>query len=134
MLCKMIDGKMAEGSDRIAPQSYVITTAQLLAEIFRLCLVTTLGAAFTQYLWYILRKKPLHVSSIDTLFSLRQYPFFIFNRAAFRDAPILTGVAILIYTMAIATSFPPGSITVALENAKMPVNITVPVFNASYVS
>lgn len=128
-----LNGKFADGSNRIMPQSYVSTSSNILATLFQILLQFSLGIAFVQYLWYLLRTSALQVSTIETLFNLRSSPFSIFQVTTLKRAPILTSLVFKIWSLYLATSFPPGAITVVSEVYTNVTLMTVPTFNASFV-
>lgn len=132
ILFKYLDGALADGPDEKAPQTYINTASQLLANAFQIFLQASLSTSFVQYLWFTLRRSTLRVSTIDTLFLIRFEPLS-FRFSAFRAAPQLVCLVLLIWAVYIAAIFPPGALTVGLAprvtNSLMP----VPTFNASYV-
>jgi hypothetical protein len=76
----------------------------------------------------------MKVSTIELLFTVRTNFFMIFRVAAMRAAPTLCALAILMWGMQVATSFPPGAITVTTAGRITYREVTVPTFNASFVS
>jgi hypothetical protein len=128
-----LNHKPAVGKDRAAPQSYVSTASNILSNAFGLSLKTSLAIASTQFLWYTLRKSPLRVSTIESLFQLRFNPFRIFDRLVITSGPILVLMAITIWSIQIAASFPPGALTIALANKTSTIAMNIPTFNASFV-
>lgn len=106
----------------------------LIASTFGLSLKSSLCLAFTQYLWYLLRQAPLKVSTVEALFSMRSSPKALFDSASVIKASPLVLITAVIWLIPIATSFPPGSLTVVAGSRTDVVSIDVPTFNASDVS
>ncbi|KAF7888207.1 uncharacterized protein EAF02_002748 [Botrytis sinoallii] len=107
-----ISGKAADGEDRVAPQTYISTASNILANAFSFFLKTALGTSFVQYLWRLLRVQSMKISTIDTLFGLKSNPFQMLTGAAIRAAPVLSVLSIMMASMTVAVSFPPGAINV----------------------
>ncbi len=129
-----INGKEADGQARIAPQSYVTTLSNFLANTFGFLLRASLGVAFAQHLWYILRVSALEVSTIEELFNLRSNPLLQFKPSALRATPLLCALAAVMWVSQFVTSFPPGAITVTSVQQTSFELTDVPWFDASYVS
>jgi hypothetical protein len=128
-----LNHKQSDGKGRAAPQSYVSTASNILSNTFGLSLKTSLAIASTQFLWYTLRNSHLRVSTIESLFQLRFNPFLVFDRLVITSGPILVLIAIVIWALQIAASFPPGALTIAASNRTSNQNMNVPTFNASFV-
>jgi hypothetical protein len=134
MLYRYLDGKEADGPNEVAPQSYVSTASNVLANIFGFFLRTALGVAFVQYLWHLLRVSTMAVSTIELLFTIRSNPFILMRPVIWHATPSLFALAILIWASQIVTSFPPGAITVVAAQKTSFGTVVVPSFNASFVS
>lgn len=119
---------------QVIPQSYVSTLSNISATSFQFTLQLSLGTAFVQYLWYLLRVRAFQTSTIENLFSIRTSPFKLLHLSSLRGAPLLVSLAILIWTIYISTSFPPGAISIETKINKITKPSTVLTFNASYVS
>lgn len=132
MLFKYLDGGISEGPSQRAPQKYINTASQLLANSFQICLQTSLGASFVQYLWLTLSRSTLRISTIDSLFLIRSEPFS-FKWSALQAAPQLVCLTILIWAIYIAAIFPPGALTISVGSHMINSFRPVPTFNASYV-
>ncbi|APA09459.1 predicted protein [Sclerotinia sclerotiorum 1980 UF-70] len=128
-----ISGKPAEGKDRVAPQTYISTASNLLANAFSFFLKTALTTSFVQYLWRLLRVQTMKVSTIDSLFGLRSNIFHMFKGATIRAAPVLCVMSAIMASMMIAVSFTPGAINVVLVQKTSYDSIFVPTFNASFM-
>ncbi|KAH6711443.1 hypothetical protein BKA61DRAFT_676647 [Leptodontidium sp. MPI-SDFR-AT-0119] len=133
ILFMYLDGKEADGPDRIAPQAYVTTASNILANAFGFSLRASLAIAFVQHLWHLLRVTSMKVSTIEALFCVRANPFLLFKAAVIRATPLLCGLASIMWASQLVTSFPPGAISVASSQTLSFVDIQVPFFNASFM-
>ncbi len=134
ILFQFINGREADGPFRIAPQSYITTASNILANIFGVSLRASLAVAFCQYLWHLFRVQAMKVSTIELLFSIRSNPLQIFRTATLRAAPTLCALALLMWLSNIAQGFPPGAITISKAPRISYKTVTVPSCNASFVS
>lgn len=132
---QVLTGTPTDGPESRVPQTYETTISVILSSTFTLLIHFCLGLSFTQYLWYILRRQPLAILTIEHIFTLRSNPLSLFDRTVFRRARPLVMVAIIYWFASIAMSFPPGAITVVSSLQEVHVlNADVPTFNASDVS
>lgn len=134
ILFRTLDGKDADGPLRIAPQSYVSTASNILANAFGIALKASLAIAFSQYLWHLFRVQTMKISTIELLYSIRSNPFQIFRIATLRATPTLCALALIMSLSTIAISFPPGAITISVAPRTSYRPVVVPSFNASFVS
>lgn len=132
-LLEFLDGTLADGPNEKAPQTYVTTASQILANVFQICLQASLSTSSVQCLWYTLRHSTLRISTIDSLFLLRFAPLS-FKWSALRAAPQLILLVVLIWAIYVATIFPPGTLTVKQTTGLTNYPLIVPNFNASFVS
>ncbi|KAB8304250.1 hypothetical protein EYC80_003666 [Monilinia laxa] len=128
-----ISGKNADGSDRVAPQTYISTSSNILANAFSFFLKTALATAFIQYLWHLLRVQTMTVSTIEALFGLKSNLFQMFTGATIRAAPVLCVLSVIMTSMGVAVSFPPGAINVVSVQRTSYNPVVVPTFNASFM-
>lgn len=129
LIFRFLDGKRTDG----IPQTYVTTASNIMATLFGASLIAALAIAFTQYLWQLMRRTSMKVINIERLFTIRINPFLLFNPAVIRCAPVLFFCAVLIWCIHIATSFPPGALTVQLTKRTSFQMLPVPTFNSSEV-
>lgn len=111
----------------------MLTTSNILANVFALSLNTALAYAFCQHLWWILRRSHLKISTIEVLFSLRLNPLLLRHGEAIAAAPLLFLIAILIWAVRIAVSFPPGALTIITADQTTYSLVQVPGFDNSKV-
>ncbi|CAG8947949.1 unnamed protein product [Penicillium salamii] len=129
---QVLTGTPTDGPESRVPQTYETTISVILSSTFTLLIHFCLGLSFTQYLWYILRRQPLAILTIEHIFTLRSNPLSLFDKTVFRRARPLVMVAIIYWFASIAMSFPPGAITVVSSLQEVHVlNADVPTFNAS---
>jgi hypothetical protein len=112
---------------------YVSTASNVLANTFGVSLNVALALAFCQYLWRVVRLSTLKISTIEALFSLRSNPLLLFRGDAIKAAPPLFLIAILMWSIQIAISFPTGALTVVSANRTTFSMLSVPTFNGSFV-
>ena len=72
----------------------------------------SLAAAFTQHFWYLVRRSPLHLETIESLYTLRGNFWSIFSLRVFCKGWLLVAIALVTWAIPIAMSFPPSAITV----------------------
>jgi hypothetical protein len=58
----------------------------------------------------------------------------LFHAAVIKAAPVLCFMAVFMWSLQIATSFPPGAITVTAATRTTYANVTVPTLDANFVS
>jgi hypothetical protein len=134
ILFKVIDGKPADGPKRVAPQSYVTTASNIMANTFGFVLRAGLSVAFAQYLWHLFRVQTMKVSTIELLFVIRSNPFQIFRISTLAASPTLCLLAVFMWALQVVVSFPPGAISVITVQRASFEPLTVPTLNASFVS
>ena len=134
LLFRYLDGREADGPNRVAPQAYITTASNILANAFGFALRASLAVAFCQYLWRLFRAQAMKVSTIELIYSIRTNPFQLFQLAVLRAAPTLCALATIMWLSQIASSFPPGAITITTAQRVEFSSVIVPNFNASYVS
>ncbi|CZR55289.1 uncharacterized protein PAC_05176 [Phialocephala subalpina] len=133
ILFQFINGRAADGPTPIAPQTYISTASNILANAFGVALRASLGVAFCQYLWHLFRVQTMKVSTIELLFAIRSNPFQIFRMATLRATPTLCALALLMFLSQIATGFPPGAITIEKAPRTSYEMAIVPSFDASFM-
>ncbi|CAI7615544.1 unnamed protein product [Penicillium manginii] len=127
-----LNGKPTEGPSAIFRQSYVTTGSMILVSIFGLSLRASLNASFTQYLWRILRLNTLELSKIEALFTMRSNPLSFFSACGIWNSWPLALTTIILWSIPIAMSFPPGSLTViSSRHEEILKDVVVPTFNAT---
>ncbi|CZR65875.1 uncharacterized protein PAC_15775 [Phialocephala subalpina] len=115
-------------------QSYVTTASIILASAYHLSLKAALGIAFTQKLWNLLRKSFQKLQTIEQLFTMRSNFASALHWTVLRSAPLLSLLTIVLWGLQIATTFPPGALTVVsrpLETNSLMTNVMA--LNTSFV-
>lgn len=110
------------------------TASVILSNAFGMSLKASLAIAFTQYLWYTLRISAMKISTIDSLFSIRDNVFLLFNPRVIVGGPELIIIAAMIWLIQIVASFPPGALTIESSTTSWNDTMNIPTFNASFVS
>jgi hypothetical protein len=128
-----LDKRPADGKGRAAPQSYISTASNIISNAFALSLRAALAVAFTQYLWFALRRSTLKVSTIDSLFGIRSNLFLLFDRLVISGGPFLVLIAMMIWSLQIVVSFSAGALTIEPTIQTWNQTMDVPTFNASFV-
>lgn len=119
-------------------QGYVNIASQALAQLFNIIILISLGTAYAQCLWRIVRKYYIQTGTLDKLFTMKSDPLALFDamvdRHAWRHWSLML-LSITILGTQIAVIFPVGAIT----TQPMAHNITMsrtnlPTYDAADVS
>jgi hypothetical protein len=87
---------------------------------------------FRQRIWRTFRDRALSVLSIDQFFGATEDPTIFGNWEAISNAPIVVGIALVIWLIPMATIiFSPGALTFGDYLEKSSLNLTVPAMNFS---
>ncbi|KAJ8116808.1 hypothetical protein OPT61_g1851 [Boeremia exigua] len=108
-----LNGSEADGDRAPIRQSYVTAVSIILATLFRAALLGSVGMCFAQRLWRTLRDNAIPVDVIENLFQLRHNPLELFNFQAIKYGFLLFGIAVSMWLVPLATTFPPGALTIA---------------------
>lgn len=109
LYCHFLDQKFV---DDTIPQSWNAALSVAIARAFSVTLAASASTAFTQLLWWYLRRKALSLSKIDALFSLNTSPTRLYELGLLSTTPMLWFFGLLLPMISIATIFPPGSLVV----------------------
>jgi hypothetical protein len=118
--------------DNTIPQSWNAAISVAFARAFSVTLAASASAAFTQLLWWYLRRKALTLSKIDALFSLNTSPLRLFEVGLLTTTPLLWFFGLLLPLISIATIFPPGSLVVQQLPDLQQTMAQVPVLDIDY--
>lgn len=127
-----LNGKRLK-ADTSIPQAWVASLSLVLANAFRLCICFSLGVAFAQYLWCMIRSSDMRICDFERLHFIRSDPRALLHADTMRVAPILFAFAIMGWAVTIASIFPPGALTVTGANFTSVKDEIVPLFNGSFV-
>lgn len=94
------------------PQSWNNALSVAFAHLFATALATSASTAFTQLLWWYLRRRSLSISKIDALFSLNCSSSNLYQLGILKTIPVLWFFGLLVPLISIATIFPTGSLVV----------------------
>ena len=119
--------------DATMPQSWVSSISTAFVFCFRSLLLSALASAFAQQIWHLFRKKPLHASTIDLLYTVLKNPVNLLYPELIRHAPFEFIFALMCWVFPIATVFPPGAIRVIPFEQSVNQSIEVPTFDPRYV-
>jgi hypothetical protein len=126
-----LDGKRSDDEFSVIPQSYLATISTLLVTFFSIALFSALSIAFTQYLWYIIRKSAHKVSALENLFGVQNNPLLLVNPSVIRASPVLFLLALFSTAFRVVITYPPGAITVVGQLFVNRAFMRVPTFNSS---
>jgi hypothetical protein len=76
----------------------------------------------------------MKISTIDSLFSIRDNVFLLFDPRVVVGGPELVIIAAIIWSVQIVASFPPGALTIDTSIKISNGSTDIPIFNASFVS
>lgn len=93
-------------------QSWNNALAIIFAQGYSIALAAAGTQAFTQLLWWHLRRGPMSVSKIDALFHLNFSALYVWRVDVLAVAPLLWFFALFFPLIAVATAFPPGALVV----------------------
>ncbi|KAH6644262.1 hypothetical protein C7974DRAFT_17692 [Boeremia exigua] len=94
------------------PQSWNNALSVTFAHLFATALATSASTAFTQLLWWYLRRRSLSIATIDALFSLNCSSSNLYQLGILKTIPVLWFFGLLVPLISVATIFPPGSLVV----------------------
>ncbi|PVH98110.1 hypothetical protein DM02DRAFT_531823 [Periconia macrospinosa] len=98
--------------DQSVPQSWNSTISMIFARIFSLLLAASVSPAFTQLLWWYLRRRHISISKIDALFSLSTAPSKLCRLDILRHVPVLWIFGLLFPLIPVTTIFPSGALVI----------------------
>jgi hypothetical protein len=129
-LFSRLDGSAADGTFAI-PQSYVTATSLILAALFRATLLGSVGICFAQILWRLLRDRPIPVSGNESILQMISNPLELFSVCVVQRATVLLLIALYMWCVPLAVTFPPGALTVAATAFEISDTLNVSVVNPS---
>ena len=121
------------GIDTSFPQSWVSSVSFLLLFIFRLCVCFSLGVAFTQHLWRVVRLAPVKVLDLDRYHSIQTDILVLLHPRAIFGAPILFVMASIGLLVGVVVLFLLGALTVESRKFDYVFGQTVGTYNGSYM-
>jgi hypothetical protein len=107
LYCLHLDKKFVENT---IPQSWNAALSIAFARAFSTALAASASTAFTQLLWWYLRRKALSLSNIDALFSISTSPLRLHELGLLGTTPLLWFFGLLLPLISIVTIFPPGEL------------------------
>jgi hypothetical protein len=113
ILVKHLNGRPVDTS--FLTQTQVSAVSILLSTIFKAALTASMGMCFTQHLWYLLRGTAMSLSTIETLFVIRTNMLALLSPQGIWRAPLLFFMALLIWSVGLATIYPPAALIVVFQ-------------------
>jgi hypothetical protein len=83
--CRYLDKKWIVNT---IPQSWNQGVSIAFARAFSITLAASASSAFTQLLWWYLRRKPLTLAKVDAVFSLNTSPLNLYQMGLLRMLPV----------------------------------------------
>ena len=125
---------IASGEQARISQTWVTAISLLLVTIFKASLLGGVGLSSTQYLWRVLRGKPLAVSTVESLFQMRQNPLELFNYRLILSVSFL--LAMFTWTVPLAAIYPPTALTIDttpfLVTERLPISVPEIAFSPDF--
>jgi hypothetical protein len=120
-----LHGSVASGEQTRISQTWVTALSLLIVTIFKASLLGGVGLCSTQYLWRVLRGKPLAVSTVESLFQMRQNPLELFNYRLILSVSFL--LAAFTWIVPLAAIYPPSAVTIDttpfLVTERLPISV-----------
>jgi hypothetical protein len=129
LYCQFLNNKFVEST---IPQSWNNAISVAFAHAFSTALAASASTAYTQLLWWYLRRRDIPLAKIDTLFQLNSSPFQLRHLGILRFIPILWIFGLLIPLISVATVFPPGSVIVQQLPDPQQIQMRVPTLDVGY--
>jgi hypothetical protein len=92
-------------------QSWVTRASNALAFLFKTVLVSAIGIAYSQRLWFSARRQAIRIGSIDAMFQILTNPLMFFNIDIFRKTSILFGLAAVSWLLPLSAIVSPSALT-----------------------
>lgn len=111
ILFDQLHGFIASGDQARISQSYTVAVPLLLVTLFKAALLSSVSVCSVQYLWRVLRGKPLALAQVESLFQLRHSLLELVNPQV-----ILTGsflIAVYTWLVPVAAIYPLSALTIA---------------------
>ena len=121
------------GVDTTIPQSWVSSISLVLVTMFRISLGLSLGAAFTQHLWRIVRSDPVKVGDLEKYYNMQRDALMLFHGRVLCKVPSLYTMALVGFSIGLAVVFPPGALIVEGKLYQHAESLSVGTFNASFM-
>ncbi|KAE8448032.1 hypothetical protein EG329_009955 [Mollisiaceae sp. DMI_Dod_QoI] len=111
-------------------QAWAIRFGTAFAFLIVLSLHAATAVAFGQYVWTVVKRTPLTLESLDTLYSLTSDPTGIFSFELFSSAKIALLFAVTFWSVGLVGITPPATLTVIARNITYN-NVPVPILDLS---
>jgi hypothetical protein len=127
-----LQGSIASGDNARISQSYTTAISLLLVTLFKASLLGSVGVCSAQYLWRVLRGKPIALAKVESLFQMRHSLLELVNPRV-----ILTGsflIAAYTWLVPLAALYPPGALTIAATPFPLTKDVRMSVPEVSFLS
>jgi hypothetical protein len=99
-------------SDNALEQQIVVVIGTTLSLLFRASLMVSFITTYHQAFWWVVRRRTLDFSTLDSLAGLASSVFDLLNYRAVTFSPILTLLALTIWLIPIASIVPPATLSI----------------------
>ncbi|KUJ11656.1 uncharacterized protein LY89DRAFT_594462 [Mollisia scopiformis] len=113
-----------------AKQAWTIRFGTGFAFLIVLSLHAATAVAFGQYVWTVVKRTPLTLESLDTLYSLTSDPSGIFSFELFSSAKVALLFALTFWSVGLVGITPPATLTVIARNITY-YDVPVPILDLS---
>lgn len=106
-----LDSSRASGDQARISQSYTTAISLLLVTTFKSSLLGSVGICSVQYLWFVLRCRPMALRKVESLFQLRHNPLELANPRVILSVSFV--IAAYTWIVPFAAIYPPSALTIA---------------------
>lgn len=111
------------------PQTWNNAISVTFAHLFSATLAASASTAFTQLLWWFLRRRSLSLAKVDALFALNSSATNLYRLSILKAVPVLWFFGLVIPLISVATIFPPGSLVIRQIVFETDLESTMPTLN-----
>ncbi|KAG8714089.1 hypothetical protein FRC08_012376 [Ceratobasidium sp. 394] len=116
-------------------QAWAIRIGTALSMAFKTAVLASMGMAFSQRMWFSVRRKAMSVKSLDALFgAFGGDPRSLFQGDLYRSARLALLIAVSSWLLPIATVFTPATLRVKLVDRSSSADCLVPSVNLNNVT
>jgi hypothetical protein len=129
---RQLDGSIASGDRARISQSYTTVISLLLVTLFKASLLGSVSVCSAQYLWFVLRGRPIALAKVESLFQIRHNPLELANPRVILSVSFL--LAAYTWLVPFAAIYPPGALTVASSPFSRGLGVPLSVPEVSFTS
>lgn len=119
-----LDGKSQDAFS----QSWAHNLGNAAAFIVKTSFTLAVSIAFQEMLWFNARRRALKVSTLDSLFTILANPLNFFSVDALKNAPLVTVLAAIAWTIPLSAILSPGTLTIGPRTVWQNSTCLVPTF------